>query len=188
MSENFKELFEQSVQNWSMQAGDIIHATVLQIHNGFVLVDAGLKSEASIPLEQFKDDAGEITLKVGDTVEVALEAIEDNHGATRLSHEKAKRAKMWTKLEAAHENDEIVQGLISARVKGGFTVDINDVRAFLPGSLVDVRPLRDTSFLEGKMVDLKVIKVDAKRNNIVVSRRAVLETEGAEERDALLES
>src|SRR5690606_34780098 len=153
-----------------------------------VIVNAGLKSEGVIPIEQFFNEDGELEIHVGDEVEVALDSVEDGFGETRLSREKAKRARTWTKLEAAFEAGEIIKGLISGKVKGGFTVDIDEVRAFLPGSLVDVRPVRDTAYLEGKPLEFKVIKLDRKRNNVVVSRRAVVENEYTEERKALLEN
>ncbi len=188
MSESFAELFEQSLTNLDIVPGTIIEAEVLSIDGDFVVVDAGLKSEAVIPVGQFKDKHGELTIAVGDQVEVALDAIEDSTGETRLSRDKAKRAKMWQALEAAFEAEETIQGRITGKVKGGFTMDLDGIRAFLPGSLVDVRPLRDTAFLEDRDLDLKLIKIDAKRNNIVVSRRAVIEAENSVEREALLEN
>ena len=188
MSESFEQLFEESLLKTQMQPGAIIAGTIVQINNDFVVVNAGLKSEGIIPIEQFANDKGEIEINVGDTVDVALDMIEDGFGETRLSREKAKRAESWTRLEKAHEAGETVMGIIVDKVKGGFTVDINDVRAFLPGSLVDVRPVRDTSYLEGKELEFKVIKLDRRRNNVVVSRRAVVEAEYGEEREALLEN
>ncbi len=187
MSENFAELFEASLQNTEMEIGTILTGTVLEITNEFVIVHAGLKSEGVIPKNQFLKD-GEIEVKIGDQVEVALEAIENGFGETRLSREKAKRHQSWLFLEKAHENQETVTGTITGKVKGGFTVEIDDIRAFLPGSLVDVRPVRDTSYIEGKTLDFKVIKLDRKRNNVVVSRRAVVESEYSAERETLLES
>ncbi|TDX30232.1 SSU ribosomal protein S1P [Modicisalibacter xianhensis] len=186
MSESFAELFEQSLQDINMEPGAIVMATVVDIDGDWITVNAGLKSEGQIPAAQFKDDNGELTIGVGDEVKVALEAVEDGFGETRLSREKAKRAEAWKELEAAFEKDEIVKGVINGKVKGGFTVDVASIRAFLPGSLVDVRPVRDTAHLENKELDFKVIKLDPKRNNVVVSRRAVLEAENSAEREALL--
>nr|WP_298409988.1 30S ribosomal protein S1 [uncultured Halomonas sp.] len=186
MSESFAELFEQSLQDINMEPGAIVMATVVDIENDWITVNAGLKSEGQIPASQFKDDNGELTIGIGDEVKVALEAVEDGFGETRLSREKAKRAEAWKELEAAFEKDEIVKGVINGKVKGGFTVDVASIRAFLPGSLVDVRPVRDTAHLENKELDFKVIKLDPKRNNVVVSRRAVLEAENSAEREALL--
>jgi len=188
MSESFAELFEESLKVIDMTPGSIIQGLVVDIDSDWVTVNAGLKSEGVIPLAQFLSDAGEIELKIGDTVDVALEAVEDGFGETKLSREKAKRAEAWTELEKAFEAEEIVIGVINGKVKGGFTVDLKTIRAFLPGSLVDVRPVRDTLHLEGKELEFKVIKLDQKRNNVVVSRRAVLEAENSAERDALLES
>ena len=187
MSESFAELFEQSLSETQMRPGAIITGTVVAVKDDFVVVNAGLKSEGVIPIEQFKNDSGDIEVVVGDEVEVALDTLEDGFGETRLSREKAKRAQTWTKLEAAHEAGETVTGTIIDKVKGGFTVELEDIRAFLPGSLVDVRPVRDTSYLEGKELEFKVIKLDRRRNNVVVSRRAVVETESTEEREQLLE-
>jgi len=188
MSESFAELFEQSLQNTQMRPGAIVKGTVVEVGPSFVVVNAGLKSEGVIPIEQFYNEEGEPTVKVGDQVDVALDAVEDGSGETRLSREKAKLAEAWNRLEKAVENDEIVTGRIVDKVKGGFIVDVGEIRAFLPGSLVDVRPVRDTTYLEGKDLEFKVIKLDRKRNNVVVSRRAVVEAEYSEERDALLES
>ncbi len=188
MSENFAELFEESIAQTNMKVGEIITAEVVDIKRDVVIVNAGLKSEGVIPIEQFMDENGELEVKIGDQVEVALEAIEDGYGETRLSREKAKRARAWARLEQALENDEIVTGRITGKVKGGFTVDIGNIRAFLPGSLVDVRPVRDTTYLEDKDLEFKIIKLDQKRNNVVVSRRAVVEQEFSEEREKLLES
>lgn len=187
MSESFADLFEQSLAQTTMDAGAIISGTIVDIHNGFVFVAAGLKSEGVIAESQFYNENGELDINIGDEVEVALESIEDGWGETRLSREKAKRAKAWIRLEKAFEADEIVSGIITGKVKGGFTVDLSDIRAFLPGSLVDVRPVRDTTYLEGKELEFKVIKLDQKRNNVVVSRRAVVESEYSEEREKLLE-
>ncbi len=188
MSENFAELFEASLNEVNMEPGAIITGEVVAIDNDWVTVNAGLKSEGVIPKSQFLSEAGEFEVAVGDQVQVALEAVEDGWGETRLSREKAKRAEAWTSLEAAFEANEVVKGIINGKVKGGFTVDLNSIRAFLPGSLVDVRPVRETTHLEGKELEFKVIKLDQKRNNVVVSRRAVLETVNTEERDELLAS
>ncbi len=188
MSESFAELFEESLANKEMRPGTIVTGTVVDIQPDAVIVNAGLKSEGIIPIEQFKNSQGELEVAVGDAVEVSLDAVEDGFGATRLSREKAKRAQVWKRLEKAFEEGEIVKGVISGKVKGGFTVDIEDIRAFLPGSLVDVRPVRDTTYLEGKELEFKVIKLDQRRNNVVVSRRAVVETEYSAEREELLES
>lgn len=186
MSESFAELFEQSLNDINMEPGAIVEAVVVDIEGDWITVNAGLKSEGQIPASQFKDENGQLTVNVGDEVRVALEAVEDGFGETRLSREKAKRAEAWKELEAAFEDDQIVKGVINGKVKGGFTVDVNSIRAFLPGSLVDVRPVRDTTHLENKELDFKVIKLDPKRNNVVVSRRAVLEAENSAEREALL--
>jgi len=188
MSESFAELFEESLASKEMRPGTIVTGTVVDIQPDAVVVNAGLKSEGIIPIEQFKNSQGELEVAVGDAVEVSLDAVEDGFGATRLSREKAKRAQVWKRLEKAFEEGEIVKGVISGKVKGGFTVDIEDIRAFLPGSLVDVRPVRDTTYLEGKELEFKVIKLDQRRNNVVVSRRAVVETEYSAEREELLES
>ncbi|MGM0824235.1 MAG: 30S ribosomal protein S1 [Pseudomonadota bacterium] len=186
MSESFAELFEQSLNDINMEPGAIVAAQVVDIDGDWVTVNAGLKSEGQIPAAQFRDENGEMTIAIGDDVHVALEAVEDGFGETRLSREKAKRAEAWKILEAAFEKDEVVKGVINGKVKGGFTVDVDSIRAFLPGSLVDVRPVRDTAHLENKELDFKVIKLDPKRNNVVVSRRAVLEAENSAEREALL--
>ncbi|GAA3918010.1 30S ribosomal protein S1 [Litoribacillus peritrichatus] len=186
MSESFAELFEESLKSVDMKPGSIVTGLIVDISNDWVTVHAGLKSEGVIPRSQFLSDNGEFELNVGDEVQVALEAVEDGWGETRLSREKAKRAESWIELEGAYEAGEVVKGIINGKVKGGFTVDVNSIRAFLPGSLVDVRPVRDTAHLEGKELDFKVIKLDQKRNNVVVSRRAVLEAENSAEREALL--
>ncbi len=188
MSESFAELFEQSFASQQIKPGSIITGTIVDVNDDVVIVSAGLKSEAVIPIEQFKNEQGEAEVAIGDEVEVALDAVEDGFGETRLSREKAIRARTWTHLEKAFENNEIVNGVINGRVKGGFTVEIDNVRAFLPGSLVDVRPVRDPAYLEGKSLEFKVIKLDQRRNNVVVSRRAVVEQEYSAEREALLES
>jgi len=188
MSESFAELFEESFASQQIKSGAIITGTVVAINNDFVIISAGLKSEAVIPIEQFQDEKGEAEVSIGDEFEVALDAVEDGFGETRLSREKAIRARTWIELEKAFEKSEIVTGVINGRVKGGFTVEIDSVRAFLPGSLVDVRPVRDPAYLEGKSLEFKVIKLDQRRNNIVVSRRAVVEEEYSAEREELLES
>ncbi|MDF1782254.1 MAG: 30S ribosomal protein S1 [Alcanivoracaceae bacterium] len=188
MSETFAELFEASLKDLDVARGSIITGTVVAIDSDWITVNAGLKSEGIIAREEFLDERGEIEVAVGDDVEVAVDAIDDGLGFTRLSREKAKRAEVWTELEKAYTKEEIVKGIISGKVKGGFTVDIGPIRAFLPGSLVDIRPVRDVAHLEGKDLDFKVIKLDAKRNNVVVSRRAVMEAEHSAERDQLLES
>jgi len=187
MSENFAELFEQSLQNRSLKPGSIVTGQVIEIRNDFVVVHAGLKSEGLVPISQFKNSDGELEVVVGDEVMVALEAVEDGFGETKLSREKAKRAMVWDVLETAQEAGDIVTGKINGKVKGGFTVDVEGIRAFLPGSLVDVRPVRDTAYLEGKELEFKIIKLDRQRNNIVVSRRAVVESEYSAEREALLD-
>ena len=188
MNDSFAELFEQSQIENKMRPGSIISAKVLDIKTDSVVVNVGLKSEGVIPVEQFFNEEGQLEVTVGDDVDVSLESIEDGYGVTRLSREKAKRKIAWEELEKAHEDNKTVIGIITERVKGGFTVEVGKVRAFLPGSLVDVRPIRDTSTLEGKPLEFKVIKVDQRRNNIVVSRRAVVETENTIDIDALLES
>jgi small subunit ribosomal protein S1 len=188
MSESFAELFEESLKTVDMKPGAIVTGVVIDIDSEWVTVHAGLKSEGVIPRMEFNDTSGECSLTIGDEVQVALETVEDGFGETKLSREKAKRAEAWKDLEAAHEAEEVVTGIINGKVKGGFTVDINTIRAFLPGSLVDVRPVRETVHLEGKELEFKVIKLDQKRNNVVVSRRAVMEAANSVERDALLES
>ena len=188
MSESFADLFEESLRGVKMEQGSIVAGTVVDIEGEWVVVHAGLKSEGLIPLSQFLNDKGEVTITIGDTVKVAMEMVDDGWGETRLSREKAKRAETWDKLDHAFTNREAIKGIINGKVKGGFTVDIDQIRAFLPGSLVDMRPVRDTTHLEGKPLDFKVIKLDQKRNNVVVSRRAVLEEENSVERDALLNS
>ncbi len=188
MSESFAELFEESVINLNTTVGSIISGTVVDINKDAVVVYAGLKSEGIIPIDQFKVTDGVLEVEVGDAVDVALEMLEDGYGETKLSREKARRAKAWTELETVHESGETVTGTITGKVKGGFTVELGDLRAFLPGSLVDVRPVRDTSYLEGKELEFKVIKIDLKRNNVVVSRRAVVESEYSAEREELIEA
>ncbi|MCH7741120.1 MAG: 30S ribosomal protein S1 [Proteobacteria bacterium] len=188
MSESFAELFEESLKTIDMNSGSIITGVVVDIDSEWVTVHAGLKSEGIIPRSQFLNDNGELEVEIGDTVQVSMDAVDDGFGETRLSREKAKRAEAWQMLEHVYEAQEVIKGTISGRVKGGFTVEIRDVRAFLPGSLVDVRPLRENEQLEGQELEFKVIKLDQKRNNVVVSRRSVLEEENSAEREALLES
>jgi small subunit ribosomal protein S1 len=188
MMESFAELFEESLQQVETRPGTIVKGTIVGIRNNLVFVDAGLKSEAAIDVAEFKNAAGEIEVVVGDVVDVALDAVEDGFGETKLSREKAKRHEAWIQLEKAYEDQETVIGVINGKVKGGFTVELNGIRAFLPGSLVDVRPVRDTAHLENKDIEFKVIKLDQKRNNVVVSRRAVIETENSAEREELLEN
>ena len=186
MTENFAQLFEESLQELETRPGSIVKGTVVSIDKDIVLVDAGLKSESAIPADQFKNAEGELEIAIGDEVDVALDAVEDGFGETILSREKAKRHEAWVELEKAYEDKVTIKGVINGKVKGGFTVEVNSVRAFLPGSLVDVRPVRDTTHLEGKELEFKVIKLDAKRNNVVVSRRAVIEAESSQERESLL--
>jgi len=188
MTESFAELFEKSVAKMVMAPGAVVEGEVIDINGDFVTVNVGLKSEAEIPAVQFKDDVGRLTVNVGDTVEVAIEAFDDGFGQTRLSREKACRARAWDDLEAAFNEQTIVHGAITGKVKGGFTVSVHGVRAFLPGSLVDVRPVKDSSYLEGRELEFKVIKLDRRRNNVVVSRRAVVENELSAEREALLDN
>lgn len=188
MTESFAQLFEESLKEIETRPGSIVRGVVVAIDKDVVLVDAGLKSESAIPAEQFKNAQGELEIEVGDEVDVALDAVEDGFGETLLSREKAKRHEAWITLEKAYEDAETVTGVINGKVKGGFTVELNGIRAFLPGSLVDVRPVRDTLHLEGKELEFKVIKLDQKRNNVVVSRRAVIESENSAERDQLLEN
>ncbi len=188
MSENFAQLFEEALKGFEAEQGCIVKGTVIEINNNIVLIDAGLKSKSAIPVEQFKNSCGELEINVGDEVNVALDAIEDGFGETILSREKAKRHEAWEKLEKAYEQKETVVGIINGRVKGGFSVEVNTIRAFLPSSLVDIRPLNDTTHIEGNELEFKVIKFDQKRNNVVVSRRAVIESETSVKRDQLLES
>ncbi|ENL4834028.1 30S ribosomal protein S1 [Salmonella enterica subsp. enterica serovar Kiambu] len=188
MTESFAQLFEESLKEIETRPGSIVRGVVVAIDKDVVLVDAGLKSESAIPAEQFKNAQGELEIQVGDEVDVALDAVEDGFGETLLSREKAKRHEAWITLEKAYEDAETVTGVINGKVKGGFTVELNGIRAFLPGSLVDVRPVRDTLHLEGKELEFKVIKLAQKRNNVVVSRRAVIESENSAERDQLLEN
>jgi small subunit ribosomal protein S1 len=188
MSESFAQLLEESFASQKIKTGSILTGIVVGVNADMVIVNAGLKSEAVIPAEQFLNERGELEVKVGDHVEVALDTVEDGFGETRLSREKAKRTRTWTRLEEAFQKGEIVTGTISGRVRGGFTVDVDLVRAFLPGSLVDVRPIRDPAALEGQTLEFKVIKLDQKRNNVVVSRRAVVEAEYSAERESLLKN
>ena len=187
MTESFAELFEESLAIQDLRPGSIVTGIIMEIRDDAVVVNAGLKSEGIVPISQFRNLQGELEVAVGDAVQVALESVEDGFGETRLSRDKAKRALVWDKLEGAFEGEETIEGKISGKVKGGFTVDIEDIRAFLPGSLVDVRPVRDPAYLEGKDLEFKIIKLDRKRNNIVVSRRAVVESEFSAEREQLLE-
>jgi len=186
MTENFAELFKQSIAKADAHLGSVVTGTVIRMNDEFVTIDAGLKSEGHIPLNQFYDENGQLEVKVGDQIEVVLEAIEDGWGETRLSRDKAKRCEAWTRLAKAYAAGEPVTGIISGKVKGGFTVEIQNIRAFLPGSLVDVRPVRDPVILEGKELEFKVIKLDQKRNNVVVSRRSMVESEGSVDREALM--
>ena len=184
--ESFAQLFEESLKEIETRPGSMVKGKIVAIDNDYVIVDAGLKSESTIPAEQFKNAQGEIEVKVGDVVDVALESVESGDGETVLSREKAKRNEAWAKLEEAFKNNEAVVGVIDGKVKGGFTVQLGGIRAFLPGSLVDVRPVRETTHLEGKELQFKVIKLDQKRNNVVVSRRAIIESENSTERESVL--
>src|SRR5581483_5965052 len=184
--ENFAAMFEESLTRKEMRTGEVITAEVVRVDVNYVVVNAGLKSESFIAIDEFKNDRGEVEVKPGDFTSVAIEALEDGYGETRLSRDKAKRLAAWLDLEKALEEGTVVQGLVTSKVKGGLTVMINGIRAFLPGSLVDIRPVKDTTPYEGKQLDFKVIKLDRKRNNVVVSRRAVLEESLGEEREKLL--
>ena len=188
MSESFADLFEESLQDLAMTPGTLVTGEVVDIDSDWVTVNAGLKSEAVIPRSQFLNDANELEIAIGDSVKVALEAVEDGFGETKLSREKAKRAEAWEVLQSKFEAEEVVKGYISGKVKGGFTVNVNNIQGFLPGSLVDVRPVRDVDHLEGKELEFKLIKLDQKRNNVVVSRRAVLQEANSEKRDEILAS
>ena len=188
MSESFAELFEESLKAVEMEPGAIVTGTIVDIDEDWVTVHAGLKSEGVIPRSQFVDEKGNFELSIGDQVKVAMEAVDDGFGETRLSREKARRAEVWMVLEEAFEGAKKIPGFLQGKVKGGFTVDIDGIRAFLPGSLVDMRPVREVAHLEGKELEFKVIKLDQRRNNVVVSRRAVLEEENSVEREALLTS
>ena len=186
--ENFATLFEESLSHQEMRIGEVITAEVMRVDANYVVVNAGLKSESFISVDEFRSEKGEVEVKAGDFVEVAIEALEDGYGETRLSRDKAKRLTAWRELEVALEQGTLVRGLINGKVKGGLTVMVNGIRAFLPGSLVDIRPVKDTNPYEGKEMEFKVIKLDRKRNNVVVSRRAVLEASQGAERQALLEN
>ena len=188
MSEDFSRLIEESISKLQVKSGAIIMGTVIDVKKDLVIVNAGLKSEGMIPIDQFIGFDGQVEVKEGDTVEVTVDAIEDGFGETKLSREKAKKARAWVSLSEAFEEKKILEGRITGKVKGGFTVDLADIKAFLPGSLVDVRPVRETTYLEGKDLEFIVIKIDKKRNNVVVSRKAVLESENSEERDELISS
>uniref|UniRef100_A0A1A9Z1E6 S1 motif domain-containing protein n=1 Tax=Glossina pallidipes TaxID=7398 RepID=A0A1A9Z1E6_GLOPL len=186
MTESFSQLFQESLNEIQTRPGSLIKGTVISILKDIVLVDAGLKSESAIPIVQFLNSQGELEVQIGDIIDVTLDAIEDGFGETILSREKAKRYAAWSNLEKAHEESKTVNGVINGKVKGGFTVELHGIRAFLPGSLVDIRPIRDSVNLEGKNFEFKVIKLDQKRNNVVVSRRAVIESENSAEREHIL--
>ncbi|MFZ9723862.1 MAG: S1 RNA-binding domain-containing protein, partial [Burkholderiaceae bacterium] len=186
--ESFAALFAESIARQEMRAGEVITAEVIRIDQNHVVVNAGLKSESFIPVEEFHNDQGELDVKEGDFISVAIEALEDGRGETRLSRDRAKRLAAWLSLEQALESAELITGTVTGKVKGGLTVMTNGIRAFLPGSLVDTRPVKDTSHIEGKTLEFKVIKLDRKRNNVVLSRRAVIETSMGEERSKLLEN
>ena len=188
MSENFEQLLEESFKNSIMQTGAVIVAEVIDLNNDYVIVNAGLKSESEIPATQFRDADGSVSIQIGDQVEVAIEALEDGFGNTRLSRERARRVKSWEALKTAFDNEAIVTGFLTGKVKGGFTISLDEVRAFLPGSLADVRPVTDSTYLENRELEFKVIKLDQARNNVVVSRRAVVEQEMQEERSELLKN
>ncbi|HEX5804019.1 MAG TPA: S1 RNA-binding domain-containing protein, partial [Azospira sp.] len=186
--ESFAALFEESLKRSEMRAGEVITAEVVRIEHSFVVVNAGLKSEAYVPIEEFKSDTGEVEVQVGDYVSVAIDAIENGYGDTILSRDKAKRLASWLSLETALESGDFVSGTVNGKVKGGLTVLVNGIRAFLPGSLIDTRPVKDLSPYEGKTMEFKVIKLDRKRNNVVLSRRAVVEASMGEERAKLMET
>ena len=188
MTENFAALLEESLAGVIMRPGELIIGDVVEANDDYVIVSAGLKSDAEIPAAEFKNSAGEMTVKAGDQVEVTLEAVEDGTGNTRMSRERAMRARAWAELATAHEENAVINGTITGKVKGGFTVDVNGLRAFLPGSLVDVRPVKDSAYIEGRELDFKIIKLDQQRNNVVVSRRAIVENELSEEREKLLDT
>ncbi|MEN9544423.1 MAG: hypothetical protein RLZZ598_1256, partial [Pseudomonadota bacterium] len=187
-SDSFASMFEESLNRANMRAGEVITAEVVRVEHNFVVVNAGLKSEAYVPIEEFKNDQGVLEVQVGDYVSVAIDAIENGYGDTILSRDKAKRLASWLSLETSLESGEFVIGTVSGKVKGGLTVLVNGIRAFLPGSLIDTRPVKDLSPFEGKTLDFKVIKLDRKRNNVVLSRRAVVEASMGEERAKLLET
>src|SRR5688572_32554811 len=184
--DSFAALFEESLARKEMRVGEVITAEVIRVDDNYVVVNAGLKSESYVPIDEFRNDRGEVEAKPGDFVKVAIEALEDGHGETRLSREKAKRLAAWHELEEALEKGTVVSGVINGKVKGGLTVTVNGIRAFLPGSLVDIRPVKDTTPYENKQMEFKVIKLDRKRNNVVVSRRAVLEASQGEEGQKLM--
>ena len=186
--DSFAALFEESLTRQEMRIGELITAEVVLVDQNIVVVNAGLKSESVIPVEEFKNDKGELEVKVGDFVTVAIESLEDGYGATKLSRDRAKKLSAWHELDVALDKGTIITGMVSGKVKGGLTVMINGIRAFLPGSLVDTRPVKDTSMFEGKELEFKVIKLDKKRNNVVVSRRAVMEASAGVERQALMET
>jgi len=188
MSENFEQLLEESLKNSVMQTGAVIVAEVVDLNSDYVIVNAGLKSESEIPATQFRDADGSVSIQIGDQVEVAIEALEDGFGNTRLSRERARRVKSWEALKTAFDNEAVVTGFLTGKVKGGFTISLDEVRAFLPGSLADVRPVTDSAYLENRELEFKVIKLDQARNNVVVSRRAVVEQEMQEERSELLKN
>src|SRR5665648_67080 len=187
MVESFAELFEKSMERIQIRPGQLIKGKVMEIADNYVVVHAGLKSESMIPKDQFLNEKGELEIAVGDEVDVVLEILEDGFGETILSRREAKRAAAWRDLEDAYKESQTVVGLVTGRVKGGFTVEIGAVKGFLPGSLVDVKPIRDPGYLEGKDIEVKIIKMDQKRNNVVVSRRAVMEAESHVERAAMME-
>ena len=187
MTESFQQLLEESLKSLTPRLGTTVKGKVVAINRDFVVVDAGLKSECPIPIIQFKNEMGELETNVGDTVEIVLESFEDGYGETRLSREKAKRNEMWTKLTQANESGETIMGVVTGRVKGGFTVDIGLVKAFLPGSLIDTKAGKEAQDIEGKTLEFRVVKVDNKRSNVVVSRRNILNAEAAAERQTLLE-
>ena len=188
MSENFEQLLEESFKNSVMQTGAVIVAEVVDLNSDYIIVNAGLKSESEIPATQFRDADGSVSIQIGDQVEVAIEALEDGFGNTRLSRERARRVKSWEALKTAFDSEAIVTGYLTGKVKGGFTISLDEVRAFLPGSLADVRPVTDSAYLENRELEFKVIKLDQARNNVVVSRRAVVEQEMQEERSELLKN
>ena len=187
-NQSFAVMLEESISKKEMRPGELITAEVVSVQHSFVIVNAGLKSEGYIPLEEFKNDRGDLEVNVGDFVSVAIESVEDGYGETKLSRDKAKRLVSWTRLEKAMDDGDIIKGIVNGRVKGGLTVLINGIRAFLPGSLIDLKPIKETGQFEGKELELKVIKIDKKRNNVVVSRKSVLELTVGEDRTKLIES
>ncbi|MCY4312502.1 MAG: 30S ribosomal protein S1, partial [Gammaproteobacteria bacterium] len=188
MMENFEALLNESMDAVEMKPGELIMGDVMEANDDYVIISVGLKSDAEVPANEFKNASGDLTVTIGDRVEVALEAVEDGNGSTRVSREKAMRVRAWAEVAEAYENDKIVSGMIAGKVKGGFTVDLYGLRAFLPGSLVDIRPIKDSAYIEGRDLEFKVIKLDQNKNNIVVSRRAIVENELVEEREKLLET